>query len=376
MPPARQQVCDSASKKLAAALPRLPQLRAVIGLDGFVDEIIAVVEKRLDLDRCEMVPTIARLSEKIAAASGQSSNYELIVKQMKLGGNGPIMANALACIGLDVTYIGSLGYPTPHPVFADFAKRAKVISIADAGHTDALEFEDGKLMLGKITSLNEINWQNLQARVGAPKLAQLLGGASLIGMVNWTMIPFMTEIWQHLRQDMLKNLPSANRKLFIDLADPEKRTHEDIAAALTELTNLQKQIDLTLGLNLKESGEIAEVLKLKSPPDAEAAIEQTAATIRAKLGLACVVIHPRNAAAAATATESASFSGPFVKQPKISTGAGDHFNAGFSLGRALDFTLPESLCTGVATSGYYVRNAQSPTGKQLSQFIAELPPPQ
>ena len=56
---------------------------------------------------------------------GESSNYELVVKQQKLGGNGPIMANALASFGMNVTYIGNLGYPAIHPVFEEFAKRAE-----------------------------------------------------------------------------------------------------------------------------------------------------------------------------------------------------------------------------------------------------------
>ena len=98
--------------------------------------------------------------------------------------------------------------------------------------------------------------------------------------------------------------------------------------------------------------------------------------IREELKLSCVVIHPRRGAAAAIEGESASFAGPFVQQPKISTGAGDHFNAGFCLGRVLGFSLSESLCVGVATSGYYVRHAESPTASQLAEFIAELPPPQ
>jgi sugar/nucleoside kinase (ribokinase family) len=88
------------------------------------------------------------------------------------------------------------------------------------------------------------------------------------------------------------------------------------------------------------------------------------------------VIHPRRAAAAAIDGESASFGGPFVRQPKISTGAGDHFNAGFCLGRVLGMGLQESLCVGVATSGYYVRSAESPNATQLADFIADLPEPQ
>ena len=96
---------------------------------------------------------------------------------------------------------------------------------------------------------------------------------------------------------------------------------------------------MILGLNLKEAIEIAEVLGLPGQSDPEAAIEADAAAIREALDLACVVIHPRRAAAAATAIESARFAGPFVKHPMISTGAGDHFNAGFCLGRILGLDL-------------------------------------
>jgi sugar/nucleoside kinase (ribokinase family) len=131
-----------------------------------------------------------------------------------------------------------------------------------------------------------------------------------------------------------------------------------------------------LGLNLKEAGEILEVLGLPAAKDSEADIESSARTIRAKLNINCCVIHPRSGAAAATADASAAFKGPFVKHPKISTGAGDHFNAGFATGQVLGFSLEESLCTGVGTSGYYVRSGISPTAVQLAEFIEKLPPPQ
>src|SRR3954468_20351020 len=107
----RRQVCNATAEKLTRALGGLAATRAVVGLDGFVDEIIAVVDKRHGTDRYEPVRTIGAMGEKIRNAVGESSNYELVVKQRKLGGNGPIMANALAHLGLQVTYIGCLGYP-------------------------------------------------------------------------------------------------------------------------------------------------------------------------------------------------------------------------------------------------------------------------
>src|SRR3954471_11140865 len=185
MPLTREQICELTSRKLHAAAPTLASVKATVGLDGFVDEIIAVVDKRHDGGRYDPVKTIAHLAQKINDAAGQSSNYELVVKQRKLGGNGPIMANALASIGVAVTYIGNLGYPSLDPVFEPLSQRARVISIGEPGHTDALEFDDGKLMLGKHETLQEVNWDNLVGRVGREQLKQLMDGSRLIAMVNW-----------------------------------------------------------------------------------------------------------------------------------------------------------------------------------------------
>jgi len=376
MPLSREQICQEASKKVTTAAPTLGSIKAMIGLDGFVDEIIGVVDKRASATEYTLVKTIGELGQKILNAAGQSSNYEMLVKQTKLGGNGPIMANAMAAAGLGVTYVGNLGYPSINPVFDEFTKRANVISIAEPGTTEALEFEDGKLMLGKHQTLHNVNWDNLVSRVGLEKLKKTIGDASFIGMVNWTMLPHMSAIWEKLLTDIFPHLPKMGRKFFVDLADPEKRTNQDLLHAMNTLTRFQKEADVILGLNLKEAVQVAEVLGIAPAKDPEAAIEEMAVLIRNKIDVHCVVIHPRKGAAAATIDHSAIFYGPFVQQPKISTGAGDHFNAGFCLGRVLGLTLEESLCTGVATSGYYVRTAISPSAKQLAEFIAELPAPQ
>ncbi len=372
----REEICGSTARKLAAGADGTGAAKALIGLDGFVDHIIAVVDKRYADGRYDPVRTIAAMGDKIRAAAGESSNYELVVTRSKLGGNGPIMADALAHLGFDVTYVGNLGFPEIHPVFRGFAGRASVISIADPGVTDALEFEDGKIMLGKHESLHQVNWDNLVARVGRDRLEGLLGGARLIGMVNWTMLSGMSVIWERLLDEVVHRFGPGPRTLFVDLADPEKRTSEDLRAALGLLARFQEGVEVILGLNLKEAMQVAAVLNLPSHASPEAAIADQAAEIRAALGLGCVVIHPRRAAAAATADGVAHFAGPFIQQPKISTGAGDHFNAGFCLGRVLGLDLDESLCAGVSTSGYYVRTAASPTRAALAEFAAKLPSPE
>ena len=62
----RQQICELTSKKLKAAAPTLKNTKSVVGLDGFVDNIIAVVDKRHDRDNYEPVKTIDKLGDKVA----------------------------------------------------------------------------------------------------------------------------------------------------------------------------------------------------------------------------------------------------------------------------------------------------------------------
>ena len=101
-----------------------------------------------------------------------------------------------------MTYLGVLGYPNLHPVFQDFAKRAEVHSIAAPGTTDALEFEDGKIMIGKHYSLKEMTWENIQARFGREKFEAKFSGSDLVGFVNWTMLPYMSDVWEAILREV------------------------------------------------------------------------------------------------------------------------------------------------------------------------------
>ena len=49
--------------------------------------------------------------------------------------------------------------------------------------------------------------------------------------VNWTMTPYMNEIWNGLF-DLVSPHPDGHRRFFVDLADPSKRSPEDIGEAL------------------------------------------------------------------------------------------------------------------------------------------------
>lgn len=358
-----------AAEFLIARADQLPARRATIGLDGFVDMIIAVVDKRASADQFTRVPTIAAFGQRISAAAGHSANIELVVERTKLGGNGPIMANALAVAGVQVTYLGNLGHPNLHPAFAEFAGRATVHSIAEPGYTDALEFTDGKLMLGKHAALRDVTWQNLLDRVGRATLTAAFTQADLVGLQNWTMLPHMSDIWQHVLDDLCPTLPATPRRsFFFDLADPVKRDPADIRLAVDTVARFQRFFDTHLGLNESESRQVARVLGYSGNDDVPA----VARFIWEKLQISSVIVHPREYAVAASAAGVVKVNGPFYAQPLISTGAGDHFNAGVCLGKLLGAPDDIALQLGVATSGYYVSTAKTSTSRDLAEFLRSL----
>jgi hypothetical protein len=364
---------EDCAKNLLAGAGRVAGMSAFVGLDGFVDEIIHVVDKRDNAESFQRVATITKLASRLAGAAGRSTNIELVNQRTKLGGNGPIMANALASFGLRVSYLGTLGYPTLHPVFAPFAARAEVHSIAEAGHTDALEFEDGKIMLGKHYPLKEMNWENIQARFGRDKFTAKFQGADLVGFVNWTMLPYMSEIWDALLAELCPALTGPRRKMFFDLCDPQKRTRPDILRALDLILRFEKHFDVLLGLNESEALAIGEVLGIKTSDQTAEGLSRLAADINRLLPVNTVVVHPVTYALAASDGVVSVVQGPFVAKPLITTGAGDHFNSGFCLGKLLGLDNEQCVLTGVTTSGHYVRTAQSPSITDLAAMLRHWP---
>ena len=363
----------SVASRLAAAAAQVPSLTAFVGLDGFVDEILHVVDKRYDAVRFDRIPTIAAYAQRLAAAAGRSTNVELVNVLTKLGGNGPIMANALASLGIGVTYVGSLGWPALHPVFEPFAARAEVHTICEPGFTDALEFEDGKLMVGKHYTLKQIHWDNLCQRYGKEKFAAKFASSSLVAFVNWTMLPHMSAIWESLHAELMPALQGPRRKIFFDLADPEKRTAEDIRHALDLIVKFQSRFDVILGLNEKEAYEIAGVLGLDASPRDWKGLAELSVAIQQRVPVDTLVVHPVAYALAVSGGIASVVEGPVCKKPKITTGAGDHFNSGFCLGKLLSLDNAASVLCGVCTSGHYVRTAESPNVDALVALMRQYP---
>jgi hypothetical protein len=344
--------------------------KMIIGFDGFIDEIIHAVDKRMDSEHFTRIETMLQFAKRIERAAGLSTNIELIPVQEKIGGNGPIMCNALSQHDSDMVYIGALGQPQIHPVFLGMPSNAKLYSIAQAAHTDAVEFLDGKLMLGKMTCLNDVTYANIIKTVGQDNFVKMLAETDLFATVNWSMLPYMTDLWQKIQEDLLPLLPKRSNPpiFFVDLADPEKREHHEIKRALDLLKSFNHHFKVVLGLNKKEAYDIASILGLAS---SDASLEVVNRKLYDYLKIYAVVIHPVDQSCTVIDGTFYHDMGPLAKKPKLTTGAGDNFNAGFVFGLMLGLSPHESLLMGMGTSGFYVRQARSPKFFELVQFIAD-----
>ncbi len=374
-----RQLCSAAAAALAA-VPANHRPEVLVGFDGFIDHIIDVVATRASTTSYTAMTTISEYGNRVLQAAGKSANFELVVKQSKIGGNGPIMANALCSFDHQVTAIGVLGGDVIDPVFAPLAQRAKqTITLGPAGSTDALEFSDGKLMLGKVLPMVQVTYARLLEKVGRDQLAAILKRSTGIATVNWTMTLGMTEIWNRLAEDLLPGLRPDRPLWFVDLADPAKRTVDDQRKGLAALGKLQKHVDVVLGMNEMELRQVLAALG-KQWQDGDSEWEQArkgCEIVRDTLGVSWAMCHLVKSAAVAWAkgrdgkAGSAAADGFFDPKPKITTGAGDHFNAGFLAALLAGIDPASAIQIGGATSGHYVRTAVSPTRAQVVAFLKQ-----
>lgn len=407
----------SQAKIVAGAAEKLKADKAgknlTIGFDGFVDEIIRVVKTRKSpkIGDCDYYETIGDFAKKIADAAGYSANIEFEPQQIKLGGNGPILANALILQGHKTSYIGALGEKTIDPVFADFAKSCeasggKVITMAIPGHADALEFDDGKIICGKTASLPAVNWENLLTLVSREELKKLVAESDFLGFTNWMELPNFNTLLVGFNEILAetKHRPT----IFIDLADPARRPTEEVKEVCNFIMQLEENANVILGLNESESRQIAEAVGVENHDSLENTMHlicgltdmisgvirdsggcggeekidgrldknsisdkfvSRAKNIIEKMKITAIVIHPLKGAAVATKDDSSWIDGPYCQKPKLTTGAGDNFNAGFCNGWLAGLTPVECLCSGVCTSGFYVRECRSPNRAELVKFM-------
>lgn len=336
----------------------LPGKKVTAGFDGFVDTILRVIKEKKEGHSPSFFKTIKQFGKYI---TDKESSFSLEVEEVssRIGGNMPIMTNSLGHLGVQVNCIGALS----HPVFDNLSPNCKIYSFADPGTSTAYEFNDGKILLGNNGQLNTAGWKTIKNKIGIEKLSELYSNADMLCFVNWSEIDASTDTWKGILQDVL---PNKNQPAFFDLSDCSKRSDEAILEAMQLLKKFSKSCRVSLGLNNNESRLIYQSLFGKKAPKE---FNKTGEKIFEKLGIEKLVLHSSKESIGYEKSGLTSVSTFFVKNPAISTGAGDNFNAGFCTAQLLGLNMELSLLLANAVAGAYVSSGKNSDIDTLIKFI-------
>jgi hypothetical protein len=366
-------------------------LKAIVGFDGYVDKIQKVVRNK-NASQSVYYNTITEIADYVSTLAGVSGQIEIRNLEFKIGGNAPTMANSLGALGIKNTCIGTMGYPDLSNVFEEMHPNCMVVSIAEPAQTNAMEFNDGKLIFSEVSTFEQLTWTYVAAVAGIGNLTKWIYESQLISFVDWANLNYCTDIWEGILEDIVVKLnPSPDEKqigryyevnkkiadeegsgmrhknFFFDLCDPSKRLKEEILAALSVINRYKPYGKVTLGLNENEARKIYKVLEGENENTTD--LQIVARYIFDRMTIHQVLIHPTDRSIVATQKQIFEVKGRLIPEPRIITGGGDNFNAGFCLGLVLDLPVEQTMLLGMANSGTYITNGASPNIGELVEYL-------
>ncbi len=332
---------------------------AFVGFDAFLDHIARPMRTGAGQGLRRPFATMLEFGGFVVSRSGRNGSVELEERMEKLGGNAPILANALGVLGARVEVAAPLGLPAPHPCFEPLARFGTLHSIGRPGMSIALEFEDGKLMLAMNREIDRLDYRTLISFLPPDRLRSLLGACDLLAFVNWSELPGATDLLDGLARDVLPFL-GKTVPLLVDLSDCTRRETKDLQDYLERLASLPPTIPTILSLNRNESDCVCAALGLDDAArDAAAPDIETGRRIREALHLDWVVFHQRDRATLVWDDGAHTVRTRIRTAPLLQTGAGDNFNAGLCAGRLAGLPPADALVLASAASSFYVEHARS-----------------
>lgn len=365
-----ETLLQTLAEKLTAYKPQADN-RALIGFDGYVDKIQKVVRAKATAGN-DYFDSISGLAGLIGTLAGKSGQIELVTHETKIGGNAPIMANAVAALGVPNWCYGTLS----DPVFMGMHTDCERVSLGPPAETNALEFGDGKVILSEVSVFEQLRWSAVVEQAGIDALQKQFASSRLIAFVDWANLPHGNNLWQSFLQQVVVPAgdASTNKVFFFDLCDPTKRSPADIQEALSIVAAYASHGSVTLGMNENEARRIYLAIQGHSPADTIRLAEtpdllRIALFIREQTGIPTVLIHPTDRCLVASESGVQEWPGRLVPQPKVLTGGGDNLNAGFCWALLNGFDTDEAMLLGMATSGAYIQNGASPTVTDLRTYL-------
>lgn len=348
---------------------RLADSKVLVGFDGFIDilekPIVKTTQKQVQYFR-----TIEEFGDYLSSHRGVSCSVEMQTISRKFGGNAPHLSNALSKLGASVDCVGTFGKKETDPVFSDFSFR--LYSFDDAARSTALEFSDGKVMLGERVD-KELDWDAVERCTAEAGIENLIRNADLMALVNWSEIGYSYDLWKKVLEYDQVNLnkesdevswQKARRWVLFDLCDISRKPKEEVLRVLELIREFSASRRTVLSLNRNETGLIRNIMGTGSDQD-------TAQKLREEYKIHKVIVHGQDENLIVSKKAVYRHRNSRVTDPAVLTGAGDNFNGACCAAILLGLREEDWLWFASKYAEEYVKNGISPTLDDMKCFAQE-----
>ena len=351
---ARRQLPDSVDAR-----------RVVFGFDGYLDRVREVVADRTDPTTHERLPSLADFRNRLdrSVKAGSSLSYEWLEEGRRTGGHTCHLARAFGTWAFDPTLVGMYGDPVRETFEREFGDY-DIVTLGEPGVTDAVEFDDGKLMLTEIGDTMTLDWAGLDERFGHDRLADRLDGAALLGVGYWSETPHTPSVLSGLR-DFWSDIDDPPATVLVDPGDVRKLDTDRLRSGREAIGGLTDVTHVVVSANRAETNVLADAYG----GEADRTFEAAAEAVFDALGPTWFVGHGIDRSVVVTADGTASVAVPAVEDPEMTTSSGDHFNAGLALGRISGLDPAAAVVVGNAVAGHFVRTADQPSLDEVRAFV-------
>ena len=348
-----------------------PDGKIVIGIDGYKDSVWQILKSRTDSNDHILYEKMSHFSKTLAGFEEGGFSNEIILKRNSPGGFTANTSKAILGLEANLLMLGMFGKNNIDPVFKFFDEAGDVISVGDPGLVTIYEFTDGKIMLVYLEEVMGFNWQSMIDAIDENKLKSIYMDADIIGLGYWSLMPNFEEIVTKICSLMKDN--TKKQRMFFDFADIQKKEKDSLINALEMLSELNKQIPMTLSLNEHEAALMYSYYgeTIIQEEDGAGADEQCE-KVRSIIGLDELVVHtPYFAVAASVSEGSCVVNQNYCASPIITVGAGDHFNGGYMTAALKGLSIEERLTVGNAVTYLFLSRGKAPTKEELFEELAK-----
>lgn len=353
------------SDVLETAPERLKDKHILAGFDGYIDKLVRL--KKNQEEPVQYFETVKEFADCIGAGHEQSSDIEVVCTEKKLGGNGTLFADAISRKNISCTCIGAMGCPDLEPEYRDLSRRAHLISLTKSAESLAMEFCDGKLMFGDSGPFYELDWHLIREKIPWEELLALFDRSQILTFANWSGLPHSNDILKGILQDIVPSLSTKKRYLFFDLADPSAKSMGQFQEFFEIVKSLRACYHIVLGVNKKECLAVYSHYFGKAETDLS---ENIMIRMAEEMPIDQLSVHILDRAYIGQKNSPLKqIMSKQITQPKVVTGGGDNFNAGYCAGILLGLDPCDCSCLGNLSSMLFVMNGISPSLDEIKKYI-------